>query len=214
MQHDMYYALVWRLTWSSNGYRGWDHFTYKEWLYGKRPGFGYVKDYGFGHEWWNFYEGFSDGYYYGYAPPIHFRRPKRFINGGVIFYITNPPLSTQWYLVGVYGQAVILEKPEFNVVLWDLVPDDFKNEILDVTAKQLKGLEYEPLPSPTYFIIKARKEYSTPMPRPMPISLQKDIGVKMLGSAMYMYLSYKDALNLLDKAIDFIEKVKAVSQLE
>jgi len=35
-------AVVWKVFWSSNGYRGWDHVMYRAWSYGQRSRFGYV----------------------------------------------------------------------------------------------------------------------------------------------------------------------------
>ena len=75
---------------------------YRSWVFGRGSSYGYVDRYGFGHEWWNFYEGFSNDYYYGYAPPIHAKKPRRFRNGGVIFFISRQS-PKNWYLVSVYG---------------------------------------------------------------------------------------------------------------
>ena len=178
---------------------------YRAWLRGETSGFGYVARYGFGHEWWNFYEGFSDEYYYGYAPPIHARRPRRFHNGGAIFFISKNIFNGRWFLVGVYGYAEVLGKPVDVGVLWDYVPDRYKSEILESTRKKLVGEDLDPLETPTYFVLRARKDYSTPMPSPMPISLPDDIGVEFLGTAAYKYLELDRALALLDKAIEYVE---------
>ena len=207
-------VLVWRLAWCSNGYRGWDDLSYREWLfYGRCSGFGYVKRYGFGHEWWDFYEGFSKEYYYGYAPPIHAKKPVRFRDGGIILFISTPPQTRKWYLVGVYGQASILDEPEMETTLWELVPSKCRSVIREETALKLKGADCEPLPVPTYFVIKARKEYSTPMPQPMLIDVKRDLKVGRLGQAMFKYIDMETALNLLEKAVDFIKKLGNVQGL-
>ena len=198
-----YPAIAWKVVWSSNGYRGWDHVMYKVWVSGEMSGYEYVARYGFGHEWWNFYEGFSDEYYYGYAPPIHARRPRRFRNGGAIFFISKHPRAG-WFLVGVYGDAEILEKPVDVGVLWDHIPSQYKGEILESTRKKLTGEDLAPLELPTYFILRARKDCSTTMPVPVPISLPEDIGVEFLGMAAYKYLELDRALALLDKAIEYV----------
>ena len=201
--------LVWRLAWCSNGYRGWDDLLYREWLfYGRCSGFGYVKRYGFGHEWWNFYEGFSKEYYYGYAPPIHTLKPTKFRDGGIILFISTPPQTRKWYLVGIYGQAKILDAPEVETTLWELIPEKYKGVIREETAIKLKGVDYDPLPAPNYFVIKAKKEYSTPMPKPMPMDLRKDLKVPMMGQAMFMYTDAETTLNLLEKAMDFIKNLR------
>jgi len=185
---------------------------YQTWLRGESSGFDYVARYGFGHEWWNFYEGFSGKYYYGYAPPVHSRRrrPKRFRNGGVIFFISRQ-IRGGWFLVGVYGYAEILEEPVDVGVLWDHVPGRYKGGILESTRKKLAGEDLEPLETPTCFVLRARKEYSTPMPSPMPISLPDDISVKMLGMATYTYIEPNRALALLDKAIEYVDSLLDVT---
>jgi len=184
---------------------------YQAWFRGESSGFGYVVRYGFGHEWWNFYEGFSDKYYYGYAPPVHARRPRRFRNGGVIFFISRQ-IRGGWFLVGIYGYAEILDKPVDVGVLWNHVPDRYKDEILETTRKKLTGEDLEPLETATYLVLRARKDYSTPMPSPMPISLPDDIGVKMLGSAAYKYIELNRALALLDKAVEYVDSFLDVTE--
>ena len=184
---------------------------YRAWLRGEFPGYDYVARYGFGHEWWNFYERFSNEYYYGYAPPVHALRPRRFRNGGAIFFISRR-IRGGWFLVGVYGYAEILDKPVDVGVLWDYVPVRYRGEILESTRKKLTGEDLEPLETPSYFVLRARKDYSTPMPSPMPISLPDDIGVKMLGTAMYKYIDLNRALALLDKAIEYVDSFLDVTE--
>ncbi len=191
-------AVIWKVFWSSNGYRGWDHEMYRVWLYGQRSEFGYVARYGFGHEWWNFYEDFSNEYYYGYAPPIHAIKPRRFRNGGAIFFISKRPRGSGWHLVGVYGYAEVLEKPVDVGVLWDYIPEQYRGEIVESTRKKLMGEDLDPFESPTYFVLRARKDYSTPMPRPMPIDPEDVRG------RFFNYLKEPNrALALLDKAIEY-----------
>ena len=177
-----YPAVAWYVSWSMRGYRGWDHETYRQWLYyGVSPGFGYVAEYGFGHEWWNFYEGFSDEYYYGYAPPVHAMKPVRFMDGGVIFFVSRQPRSGSWCLVGVYGCAEILQEPwDPGVTLWDLVPEECRREIT--------GRTREALADKLWLWLRARKEYSTPMPVPMPLSLPDDVGISRFGRAAFKYI--------------------------
>jgi len=93
--------VVWKILWSTNGYRGWDDKVYREYFLGGKAislGFGFFIDYGFGFEWWNFYEGFSNEFYFGYAPPVHSMRPRRFVNGGVIFFISRNAIGN-WYVI-------------------------------------------------------------------------------------------------------------------
>ena len=104
---------------------------------------------------------------------------------------------------------MILEKPaDLGLVLWDLIPDQYKDEILESTRKKLTGEDLDPLETPTCFALRAKKEYSTPMPYPMPISLSEDIGVNILGQAAYTYLEPNRALSPLNKAIKYTEALQ------
>ncbi|WFO74892.1 DUF91 domain-containing protein [Desulfurococcaceae archaeon MEX13E-LK6-19] len=193
-------AIAWKILWSPSGYRGWDHRFYIECAYGSiKGGYDYVEKYCFGHEWWNFYEGFSDKYYYGYAAPIHVLRPKRFIDGGVVFFVSRNIYDRLWYLVGVYGKTSIMDKPYTDLSLWDTVPMEYRNEISKRTREQLE--------TEMALYLRAEKEYSTQMPRPMPLDMERDIGVRVLGQAGFMYLNINKAIDLLDKAIEFIEQL-------
>jgi len=167
---------------------------YRAWLYGQRSGFDYVARYGFGHEWWNFYEGFSNEYYYGYAPPIHAIKPRKFRNGGAIFFVSKSPRGSGWHLVGVYGYVEVLEKPIDVGVLWDYVPEQYRSEIVESTRKKLTGEDLDPFESPTYFVLRARKDYSIPMP----------IDPEDVGRRFIKYFKEPNrALALLDKAIEY-----------
>ncbi len=193
-------AIAWKILWSPGGYKGWDHRFYIECAYGSiKGGYDYVEKYCFGHEWWNFYEGFSDRYYYGYAAPIHAWRPRRFANGGVVFFISRNIYDRLWYLVGIYGKTSIMDKPYTDLSLWDTVPMEYRNEISERTRKQL---ETEML-----LYLRAEKEYSTQMPRPMPLDMERDIGVRTLGQACFKYLNINKAIDLLDKAVAFVEQL-------
>ncbi|RLE66703.1 MAG: hypothetical protein DRJ47_01665 [Thermoprotei archaeon] len=200
--------LVWKVAWSSCGYRGWDPTEYKKWLSSRSSSFGYVKNYGFGHEWWNFFEGFSDEYYYGYAPPLHAMKPSRFRKGVIFFISRKPGYKGGWFLIGVYGRAELLQEPfDPGYSLWDTIPPEYRGEIREVTRKELIGGSASTYSPPSLFLLRARKEYSTPMPAPMPLSLHFDVGVKGLGNAFFTYIEEDKAIHLLEKAVGFIENL-------
>ncbi len=199
----IYPAIAWKVAWSYSGYRGWDLQAYREWLRGGLRGFKYVEEHGFGHEWWNFYEGFSKEYYYGYAPPLHFRKPKKLMKGGVIFFISRHPWMTSWFLAGIYGGVSVLEESPDIGPLLNLVPDEYRNEVAEDTKRELLKIGSDP--DHTFYLLRAEKKFSTPMPKPMLLNLEDAIGVKRLGQALYKYLKKDMLLALLDKTIKSIE---------
>ena len=207
-------VIVWKILWSSNGYCGWDDEIYREYfLSGKagRLGYGYFIDYGFGHEWWNFYESFSDEYYFGYAPPLHDRKPRRFRDGGLIFFISRSPELGNWYVVGIYGNCSINDKPfDVGMTLWDTVENEYRGHIREVTRRELlETTVFNKLSNlPSLFYLKAPKKYSTVMPTPIGINLQRDVGVKFLGQANYLYINLDRAERLLEKLIKKVSELK------
>ena len=172
------------------------------WLFGKlRVGFKYVQKHGLGFEWWNFYEGFDKEYYYGYLPPIHKLKPNDLIDGGVIFQVSKNVFDGEWYLVGIYGGVEILSKGlSHGHIVWSSIPIKYRNMFSDETVNEVF--------SGNYFYVKARKEYSTPIPKPMPIDWEKDFGTPVLRQAFFAYLDTEVALSVLDKTIEYVEELK------
>lgn len=199
--------LVWKIYWSESGYRGWDRYLYERWYEGRVVGsHRYVREHGFGHEWWNFYEGFSEDYYYGYAPPIHSMRPTRCPRFGAIFFISLNPFNGAWYLVGVYGLGKILDKQEISIVLMDHVPKDQATRLAPATKSEL-SIDHGT------FLLKAPKKYSTVLPRPMPLKMEEDVGVRFFGQAWFKYIDDEGrAVVLLEKAIEYVEKLAGLPQ--
>lgn len=206
-------VIVWKILWSYNGYRGWDDKIYREYfLSGKagRLGYGYFIEYGFGHEWWNFYEGFSDEYYFGYAPPLHDKQPRRFRDGGLIFFISRSPFGN-WYVVGIYGNCSINDEPfDVGMTLWDTIENKYREHIREVTRRELiETTVFDRLSNlPSLFYLKAPKKYSTVMPTPIGINLQRDVGVKFLGQANYVYIDLDRAERLLEKLLKKVSELK------
>ncbi len=193
--------LAWRIYWSESGYRGWDHQLYMRWLRNRAIGtHQYVREHGFGHEWWNFYEGFSKEFYYGYAPPIHSRKPTRCSRFGAIFFVSLNPLNGVWYLVGVYGEAELLNEQELGIRPIDYVSEEYRRWLAEQTKLEL-GRDHG------LFLLKAPKKYSTVLPRPMPLNMEEDLGIRFFGQAWFKYLKADQALTLLEKAIGYVRRL-------
>jgi len=201
--------IMWKVCWSRNNYSGWDHESYKEWIMGKDRRFSFVKTHGFGHEWWNFYEGFHRNYYFGYASPVYSLKPRKLIAGGIIYFISRHPWSGEWFLVGVYGGVRILKwNPWISGPLINYVPRECHRELLDVTLKELKSAE-----STQYYLIMAEKNLSTSLPRPVLLQCLGSPGIKTRGRWFYRYLTRDQGMNILDAIIEYIEHLKEAGKV-
>ncbi len=195
-------GVVWKVFWSTNCYRGFDRRLYDMWLFGKlNVGFKYVQEHGLGFEWWNFYEGFDKEYYYGYLPPLHKLKPSNLIDSGVVFQVSKNVFDGEWYLVGIYGGVEILPKGlSHGHIVWGSIPIKYRDKLSKETVNEVF--------SGNYFYVKARKEYSTPIPKPMPIDWREDFGTPVLRQAFFAYLDAEVALSVLDKTIEYVEELK------
>ena len=90
--------LVAKVNWSFNRWKGFDWESFQR---RHQSGFDFVRETGYAHEWWNFYEGFSPDKYYGFI----LNKPRRFYKGITLFISMNP-LNGRWYFVGFYCDAV------------------------------------------------------------------------------------------------------------
>jgi len=90
--------LVAKVNWSFNRWKGFDWESFQR---RHQSGFDFVREMGYAHEWWNFYEGFSPDKYYGFI----LREPRGF-HKGITLFISMNPLNGRWYFVGFYCDAV------------------------------------------------------------------------------------------------------------
>jgi len=194
-------ALAWKVAWSRNCYRGWDQGSFSECLSGRPPArYSFVRDYCFGREWWNFFEGFSDRYYYGYAPPLHALRPRRLVSGGLVFFVSQDRLRV-WHVVGMYCNVDIVVRPP-HLNLWATVPGGCRGKVPGYVVRSLK--------TPPNLLLRASKECSMPLPKPMPIDMYRDLGVKGLGKASFTYLDLGSVFRLLGSIRVFVEGLRVL----
>lgn len=90
--------MVAKIGWSFNNWRGFDQEMFKNRLL---YDFEYIRNTGFGHELWNFYEGFSKNNYFGHIEG----NPANFTSGIVL-------LSQNSLILGTQGPG------EFIVLSW------------------------------------------------------------------------------------------------
>jgi len=195
--------LVGRIAWSYNGWKGFDR---KGYLKRSNYNFKYINVFGFGYEWWNFYEGFSDEYYFGNT---YRSGPHEFT--GLTIFISKNIDDNRFYLVGFYGKCVC-GRFSVNVLVKELLPSDvldeirskfdsnkisnekFNSEIHDIFS----GKKYEAR-------FRAKKELSTSFVKRGYIEVTPDdIGVGKIGQWPYTYARRNEdklkILKLLQKA--------------
>ncbi len=162
--------LALNLAWNNNNWRGWDkegfHKFHKDKEYRKKMGAGdFPKKYGFGHEWWNFYDFKGDEYFYGYY--YQPGKPKVKEYPVVLFFSKNPmdKDNEDRYFVGFYGNSVIEEgKVVSQKKLKELIPEEDKEKLKEILEEKDKELveDYENDKEFEYkYRIKGRKEFST-----------------------------------------------------
>ncbi|BAD86068.1 hypothetical protein TK1879 [Thermococcus kodakarensis KOD1] len=213
--------MVAKIGWSFNNWRGFDQEMFKNRLL---YDFEYIRNTGFGHELWNFYEGFSKNNYFGHIEG----NPANFTSGIVLFVskFIDPrdprPRGSSLYLVGLYGNA-IYEPNGFKTGtrIVDLLPDYAVEHIENlVQMRSWKGkdpdrhLEYlERLLDGEEYTARlvASKKYSTAfIPRYNGyVEIDKtDIGVEEVKQWKFTYrIPLENALRLLDIAIFRHERI-------
>ena len=193
-------CIVWRVLWSYNGYRGFDEKMFDKWL-AKDPevlgiGYEYFRDYGFGSEWWNFYEGFRDDQYVGYAPPAHRVRPTIKRPKAIVF-VARSPRDGKWYVVGFYGNPQILDEAvELN--LWrTLSPEDEETvKKSEKTVRELQGVS-------EIGYITAPKELSFSLSPSEYLVIDDpfiELGTSLKGRGDFRYINCEYVASLLAKA--------------
>ncbi|AFL95923.1 putiative protein kinase 2 [Thermococcus cleftensis] len=173
--------LVAKINWSFNRWKGFDWEAFRKKY---ESGFEFVRQTGYAHEWWNFYEGFSPDKYYG----VILKRPKRF-HRGIVLFVSMNPLDGRWYFVGFYCDAV---RPPSDastgVPVRNLLPDevirdleellrtaDWEDRHLEYISRVLSGEEY-------LGTLVAPKEYSASfLPEAYVEVFPEDLGVGRLG---------------------------------
>ncbi|AEK71928.1 Serine/threonine protein kinase, putative S-layer protein [Thermococcus sp. 4557] len=173
--------LVAKINWSFNRWKGFDWEAFRRRY---ESGFEFVRQTGYAHEWWNFYEGFSPDKYYGTI----LNRPKRF-RRGIVLFISMNPLDGRWYFVGFYGDAV---RPPTDAPtgtpLRDLLPEEvirnltqlvrageWEDRHLSYISQVLNGREYQGT-------LVARKRYSASfLPEAYIEVSPDDLGVGRIG---------------------------------
>jgi hypothetical protein len=122
-----------KIAWSYNDWRGMDKNTSETWRGLKDKSFyEFVRETGFAYEWWNFYEGFDENYYYGSIWNV----PKGLKNGLILF-ISRSPDDGDMYFIGFYGGADVLSEPyDTGKKIDELIPEELKNELIDHWRKK------------------------------------------------------------------------------
>lgn len=147
---DRVYGLIGVVAWSETRWKGFDRKGYEN---RKKYGFKFVQDTGYAHEWWNFYENFSEKYYISHIETGG-KSPARFQNGPIIF-ISRNIYDGKWYFVGFYGEGEYDENRfETYVKIKDLIPSDvldwLRNGLNETKTESFRDYINEVLKGITY----------------------------------------------------------------
>jgi hypothetical protein len=117
-----------KIAWSYNDWRGIDKNTSETWRGLKDKSFyKFVRETGFAYEWWNFYEGFDENYYYG-----SIWGAQKGLKNGLILFISRSLDDGNMYFIGFYGGADVLSEPyDIGNKIDELIPEELKNELID-----------------------------------------------------------------------------------
>jgi len=214
--------LVANIGWSFKGWRGFDEEMFNR---KKLYKFDYITNTGFGHEVWNFYDGFGKNVYFG-----HIESSLQKFTSGVVLFVSKyidpqdpSPKRSRFYFIGVYGNA-IYEPQGFHTgtKVIDLLPEYAIENIKDiVNTENWKGNNAEKhvrylndiLNGKEYIAsLVASKKYSTvflPIRYNGYVELEpEDIGVKDFKEWKITYkITPEKATRLLDIAIIRHERV-------
>jgi MoxR-like ATPase len=195
-----------KIAWSENSWNGWDPKGYDN---REGYGYGYVKENGFGLEWWNFFD-FGDEYFYGHIEFMG-RRPTKFESPGLIAFLSKNIYDGNLYFVGFYGQAELSDKgfkaPKSR---WDTLPEEVQSKIDDV-KKDLQNNSY---------LVKAEKKYSTVFRKKVMVDEASDLGTGPFRQASFVYggenekISPERIYRLFERALKEHENLLNVSRNE
>lgn len=115
-----------KLAWSSSRWRGFSERDYRN---RTRYGYKYVRQLGLATEWWNFYEGFSDKYYYGEIPAYGRVREGLRAYVSLVLFISKNVYRGGFYFVGFYGDMERVSEEPLVVDARKLVPESVIEDI-------------------------------------------------------------------------------------
>jgi len=220
-------GIVAKIAWSHNRWKEFDKEGYK-----KRGQYNYqfVEETGYAHEWWTFYEKFSEKYYYGHVE-LKGKKPRKEFKNGLIPIISYNINDKKIYLVGFYGNAEF-KGSGFNTErkMIELFPDDCIDD-LKLSIKETGdkwGVLEDILNGKRNYEgdIRAPKELSTVFDEEayIPIDSKKDLNIKRLGQVVYSYIGdnetvspaniYKLLLRAREKHKEILENVQNTQRRE
>lgn len=190
-------GIVGKIAWSHNGWRGFDREGFEK---KKKYGYPYVKETGFGYEWWNFHEEFDEKYYFGNIETGN-KQLKKF-RSGIIIFISRNIKNEKFYFVGFYGKAEY-SKSGFNtkVKIIELLPDDvikkLREEVENIREKFRKDIKKILSGEITYEVkFRGEKELSAVFDGEayLKINLKDDLGLKKLGQGNVVYIGENEKI--------------------
>lgn len=204
-------GIVANIAWAHNRWRGFDRLDDK---IREKYGFEYVKQTGFAHEWWNFYEDFDSEYYYGHVESRG--KLSKFNNGGLVIFVSRNVDDNNFYFVGFYGDAEYSESGfRTGKILRDLLPTEFKETLKNsIETGRISGKHADYLrtilfesPEEVTSKFRARKVHSAVFLEEGYVQISSaDLGIKKFGQNKVIYIGENESIkpekifNLLLKA--------------
>ncbi len=215
-------GYVVKIAWADNG---WDGFDQRGFESKDKYGYAFVKEHGYAHEWWNYYEGFDSDYFYG---KVEMRTPSKKINDCLVIFISKNIYNDKFYFIGFYDGATYKEL-EIDFKLLELLPrtyidsvDEEKDEyIISVFNNRKFGSNFQAL-----------KELSTSFDSAAYLIVESnEVGMEKFGQAAFSYIGDSERcspqqiltlltkvknnhLHFLESTTDDIKSVKLKSIIE
>jgi 5-methylcytosine-specific restriction endonuclease McrBC GTP-binding regulatory subunit McrB len=191
-------GIVAKIAWAHNRWKGFDEegFNKKE-----KYGYKYVNETGIAHEWWNFYERFSNDYYFG-----HVEQKGEFthFDQGLIVFISKNINDNKFYFVGFYGEGEY-SKNGFSTgkTLAEIIPEHAKEKLKKAIAEgkispkfaeYLQKAVFE-APEEIKSKFRAKKAYSTVFMEDcyVPVTAS-DFGISKFGQNNVMYIGENEKI--------------------
>lgn len=189
-------GYVVKIAWADNNWMGFDQrgFENKE-LYGYR----FVQDYGYAHEWWNYYEGFNSEIYYG---RVEMRTPSKKIDDCLVLFISKNIYNNKFYFIGFYDHANY-EKLEIDQEILELLPTTYIESIDKDKDDYIISVFNNRKIDPNF---QGLKKFSTKFDKEAYLEVESnEVGIEKFGQAAFSYIgdgelcSPRHVLTLLTK---------------
>ncbi|MFW9876469.1 MAG: AAA family ATPase [Candidatus Thorarchaeota archaeon] len=215
-------GYVVKIAWADNGWEGFDQRGFKN---KDKYGYEFVKNYGYAHEWWNYYEGFDTDYFYG---RVEMRTPSKKIDDCIVIFIAKNIYNDKFFFIGFYDGANYKEI-EIDDELLELLPRTYIESIDKEKDEYIISVFNNRKFDSNFQALKAQ---STSFDSAAYLEVESnEVGIERFGQAAFSYIGdsercspkqilkllikvKKNHLGLLSSTDDDMKRVKLKSILE